>query len=87
MGWLPDPPDFRDYSETHEEIEKIIGEGVSSGKIKPGRRGEDTFATSPFNRTFGASDLPPAVDLCDYCSPVEDARDAWLVHKLMPALG
>jgi len=72
MGWLPDPPDFRDYSETHEEIEKIIGEGVSSGKIKPGRRGEDTFAPSPFSRTFAASDLPPAVDLCDYCSPVED---------------
>jgi len=24
MGWLPDYPDFRDYTEKHEEIYKVL---------------------------------------------------------------
>lgn len=24
MGWLPDYPDFRDYTEGHEEVNKVI---------------------------------------------------------------
>jgi len=24
MGWLPDYPDFRDYTEEHEEVHKVI---------------------------------------------------------------
>jgi len=24
MGWLPDYPDFRDYTQEHEKINKII---------------------------------------------------------------
>lgn len=35
MGWLPDYPDFRDYTEEHEEVNEIISNtGVLKKKIK-----------------------------------------------------
>lgn len=71
MGWLPDHPDFRDYRETHPEITQILEEGEKAGRLRRGRRGEGLPAV-PFSQSFAASELPPAVDLCDYCSPVED---------------
>jgi len=71
MGWLPDHPDFRDYCETHPEIRKILEEGEKAGRLRRGRRGEGLPAV-PFSQSFAESELPPAVDLCDYCSPVED---------------
>lgn len=71
MGWLPDHPDFRDYRETHPEITQILEEGEKAGRLRRGRHGKGLLAV-PFSQSFAASELPPAVDLCDYCSPVED---------------
>ncbi|MBI5328375.1 MAG: cysteine protease, partial [Deltaproteobacteria bacterium] len=35
MGWLPDYPDFRDWTEGHEEVNKIIAPtGVLKAKAK-----------------------------------------------------
>ncbi len=35
MGWLPDYPDFRDYTEEHEEVNKIIAPtGVLKARVK-----------------------------------------------------
>ena len=35
MGWLPDYPDFRDYTEEHEEVNKIIvPTGVLKARVK-----------------------------------------------------
>ena len=71
MGWLPDLPDFRDYSEKHPEITQILEEGEKAGRLRRGRRAEELLAV-PFSQSFAASELPPAVDLRSYCSPVED---------------
>jgi len=30
MGWLPDYPDFRDYTEGHKEVNKVI---APTGKL------------------------------------------------------
>ena len=51
MGWLPDYPDFRDYTEEHEDVNKIL---TPTGLIK------------------AAKSLPAAVDLRQWCSPIED---------------
>jgi C1A family cysteine protease len=50
MGWIPDYPDFRDYTAKTGEIKEALG------------------AVAPA-RTKG---LPAAVDLRQWCSPVED---------------
>ncbi len=51
MGWLPDYPDFRDYTEEHEDVSNIL---TPTGLIK------------------AAKSLPAAVDLRQWCSPIED---------------
>lgn len=50
MGWIPDYPDFRDYTEKTSEVKSILG-GRSDRKAKK---------------------LPAAVDLKEWCSPIED---------------
>lgn len=65
MGWLPDYPDFRDYSSAHDKVSprlKALGQG-------------DTVRT--MLRKAGAAGaakktLPASVDLRRWCSPVED---------------
>jgi C1A family cysteine protease len=35
MGWLPDYPDFRDYTEEHEEVNKVIAPtGILKARVK-----------------------------------------------------
>lgn len=57
MGWLPDYPDFRDYTEESEEIRAIL---KPTTRVKG--RGRKTKADS----------LPASVDLRQWCPPVED---------------
>jgi len=61
FGWIPDLPDFRDYSMGNFTPSK-------SKKKKAGNDGDE------FSFLFGKStvqNLPPKVDLTEYCSPVE----------------
>ena len=65
MGWLPDLPDFRDYTMEHDEVSpkhRQLGqkESVRSmlKKVGVGKR----VKTS----------LPATADLRAWCSPVED---------------
>ena len=57
LGWIPDVPDFRDFSPEHEEVAPLLAE-TSVPELKGGEE-----AKAP---------LPPAVDLRQWCSPVED---------------
>lgn len=57
MGWLPDYPDFRDYTEESEEIRAIL---------KP------TTQVKGRGRKTKADSLPASVDLRQWCPPVED---------------
>lgn len=50
MGWIPDYPDLRDYTEQHEEVKKFLDPGTKSKAAK----------------------IPTAVDLREWCSPVEN---------------
>ncbi len=56
-GWLPDYPDFRDYTEESREITSILKPPAPAKK-----RGTKTKAAS----------LPASTDLRPWCSPVED---------------
>ena len=59
LGWIPDYPDFRDYTEETTEVREILkGTGLPLGRT--GKR-ERRSPTSP-----------SAVDLREWCSPVED---------------
>jgi C1A family cysteine protease len=65
MGWLPDYPDFRDYSAERDEVAsrlKQLGQkdSVKSMLMKVG-------VDKPAKFT-----LPPSVDLRRWCSPIED---------------
>ncbi len=59
LGWIPDYPDFRDFTENTEEVREILKPtGLPMGTAKKkGPRGKV---------------LPAAVDLKEWCSPVED---------------
>jgi len=47
-GWLPDIPDFRDYTAESEDVRKM------------------------FRKPLKATGSPPAADLREHCSPIED---------------
>ena len=61
LGWLPDYPDFRDYTEETDEIKIILQPSplVKSGKPAPASR---KSAASK------ARKLPASVDLRPWCS-------------------
>ena len=64
MGWLPDYPDFRDYTIEREDL---------SGDLS--RRGEKEPVRSMVSKVgLGAETIraPAAIDLRQWCSPIED---------------
>ena len=65
MGWLPDYPDFRDYSIGHDEV---------SPRLKALGQGDSVSAMLRKARVGGAAKkaLPASVDLRRWCSSVED---------------
>jgi len=68
MGWLPDYPDFRDYTLKQATVAskmKALGE-TSSVKAMLAKVG----VVSP-----GKKALPPSVDLREWCSAIEDQGD------------
>ena len=68
MGWIPDHPDFRDYTFSNENIQAAIEEGLTLRKEKNKTAPKLKFSAPP-----GA--LPPTVDLRPWCSPIEDQGD------------
>jgi len=65
MGWLPDLPDFRDFTADHDEVAdklKLLGQ-KDSIKTMLKKVGASKSAKAP---------LPASADLRAWCSPVED---------------
>jgi len=58
FGWIPDIPDFRDYSQDTPSVRVLLDPGGRARGMKP--------------RARKAAGLPPSVDLRADCSPVED---------------
>lgn len=59
LGWIPDYPDFRDFTEDTAEVREILkGTGLPTG--------------STGKKTRRSPTTPPAVDLREWCPPVED---------------
>src|SRR5659263_197232 len=56
MGWLPDYPDFRDYTIEHEAVKSMLAQAGAENSANP---------------DAGAGLLPTA-DLRAWCSPIED---------------
>jgi C1A family cysteine protease len=67
MGWLPDYPDFRDYTEDNEEIQTLLQPAPASRTLS-GR----AVTASPRRAAAKTAALPAAADLRPWCSPVED---------------
>jgi len=65
MGWLPDLPDFRDYTLEEDEVSAKLKQLGQKDSIKTMLKkvGADKAAKAA---------LPPAVDLRPWCSPIED---------------
>ena len=63
-GWIPDYPDFRDYTEETAEVRKIL---EPTGLLaEPAGTKKARVSTRPGRA------LPGSVDLREWCSPVED---------------
>jgi C1A family cysteine protease len=59
LGWIPDYPDFRDYTENTAEVREIL---KGTGLTLPGAG----------KKTRPGKELPGSADLREWCSPVED---------------
>jgi len=79
MGWIPDYPDFRDYTEETKAVKEILlGTAVASTggggdpfpfeNAKAGKKGTVAAARGR------AKALSAFVDLREWCSPIEDQR-------------
>jgi len=61
LGWIPDYPDFRDYTEDTGEVHELLqATGMLKG-MRPGRKKQET-------------PLPESCDLRKWCAPIEDQR-------------
>ncbi len=66
MGWLPDYPDFRDYTVEKDDISlKLKRLGVKDS-IK------GMFSKAGVQKPVPKENLPPIVDLRKWCPPIED---------------
>jgi C1A family cysteine protease len=65
MGWLPDLPDFRDYTTEQDEVSAKLKELGQKDSIK-------TMLKKVGAGKAAKAGLPPEVDLRPWCSPVED---------------
>jgi C1A family cysteine protease len=73
FGWIPDYPDFRDYTEDTGTVRDILlPTGLPPGPDLTGRSGARAVSTkkTPAKRFT----LPVSMDLREWCSPVEDQR-------------
>jgi C1A family cysteine protease len=65
LGWIPDLPDFRDYSLSNFKVAAPAENDAKSAS-------SDTSSNFEFElKVSGKSALPSKVDLREYCSPVE----------------
>jgi C1A family cysteine protease len=65
MGWLPDYPDFRDFSPIQEgPVKSVLSKIKATGSIKLSEVMKDPQRTP----------LPGCVDLRQWCSPIEDQK-------------
>jgi C1A family cysteine protease len=75
FGWIPDYPDFRDYTEGSASIrEVLLPTRLPMGRAVPGQGGAKAAkAVSAAGKTKPGG-LPASADLRAWCSPVEDQR-------------
>jgi C1A family cysteine protease len=67
MGWLPDHPDFRDYTWETETVRATPGQAREGESVKSMLT--KTGVTAP------TTALPPTTDLRPWCSPVENQQN------------
>jgi C1A family cysteine protease len=65
MGWLPDYPDFRDFTVEHDQIAPRLKQLGQKNSIKAMLTG---IGAAPQTKT----NIPAAVDLTQHCSPIEN---------------
>jgi C1A family cysteine protease len=74
FGWIPDYPDFRDYTENTGTVREILlPTGLRLGPDLAG--GSGTRAVSTKKTPAKSFILPVSMDLREWCSPIEDQRN------------
>jgi len=63
MGWLPDYPDFRDYSADHDRVSPVLKSLGQTKSIK-------SMLLKTGVSCRGNTGLPKSVDLRPWCPPV-----------------
>lgn len=76
FGWIPDLPDFRDYTERSVSIKEIMmPTGLSPARDTPFIGAGKRVGEAPFAKTLKPRALPSSADLREWCSPIEDQSD------------
>jgi len=76
FGWIPDYPDFRDYTEKTPSVSEIIlPTGLPPARVIPILGGPKATKSASGAGPKKPPTLPGSVDLREWCSPVEDQRN------------
>jgi C1A family cysteine protease len=74
-GWIPDLPDFRDYTADTVSIREIlVPTGLPPARVVPVPGTVQKAGAAAAGRRPKAASLPASADLREWCSPVEDQR-------------
>jgi len=75
FGWIPDLPDFRDYTADTVSIREILlPTGLPPARVIPVPGTVKKAGASAAGRRPKPASLPASADLREWCSPVEDQR-------------
>ena len=74
LGWIPDIPSFKDYTETTPEISNLLTKTRLSSRVGgTGTTRKSTSSTSSAGAGTGVvRGIAATVDLRPFCSPIED---------------
>lgn len=72
LGWIPDHPDFRDYTSKTDEIKEAIDEGFAKLKSERSKFTPKGKAPVKFSLFAPPAAPPVSVDLRPWCSPIEN---------------
>ena len=73
LGWLPDIPSIKDYTEDHPEISKLlVNTRLANRAAAPGSRRGGPATSSGGGAAGAAPAIAAMVDLRPFCSPIED---------------
>src|SRR5207247_6616554 len=74
LGWLPDVPSIKDYTQSHDKVTPLLKKTRVPSRISPSTTavGVTARGAAAARAPAPAPKLSPSVDLSPFCSPIVD---------------